>query len=284
MNQPRPFNIRILVAEGIPDGLRLVEKSNWVGLGIICPRGRYPEVKKRSEFDGSGVYILVGSEGEGEYPMLYVGEAETVRDRLNSHYANKDFWQQAIDFTTRGDPLNKAEVQYLEARLIELARASKRCRLDNQVDPQRPGLSEADLAQVDGYLHEVLSLLPVIGIRAFEQAEARVVGKTMFHWHGSGWEAWGYQTSNGFAVQKDSTARGKTVPSMSTSIDVRERLISDGVLIEGKEGFVFTTDYEFSSPSQAASVVAGRNTNGREAWKDKKGVMLKTYQQREVEG
>lgn len=71
MSNPRPFNIRILVAEGMPDGLRLVEKSNWVGLGIICPRGRYPEVKKRAEFSGSGVYILVGSEGEGEYPMLY---------------------------------------------------------------------------------------------------------------------------------------------------------------------------------------------------------------------
>ena len=37
------------------DGLRLVEKSNWVGLGIICPRGRYPEVKRREEFAGSNV-------------------------------------------------------------------------------------------------------------------------------------------------------------------------------------------------------------------------------------
>ena len=84
MANPRPFNIRIFVAEGLPDGLRLVEKSNWVGLGVICPRGRYPAVKKRSEFSGSGVYILWGRDDEVELPVLYIGEAETVRTRLDS--------------------------------------------------------------------------------------------------------------------------------------------------------------------------------------------------------
>jgi len=49
MNNPRPFKIDIFVAEGMPDGLRLVEKSNWVGLGIIWPRGRYAKVKKSPE-------------------------------------------------------------------------------------------------------------------------------------------------------------------------------------------------------------------------------------------
>ena len=62
-------------ADGQPDGLRLVEKSNWVGLGVVCPRSRYPKVKSRSEFGNSAVYILTGLEDESELPMVYVGEA-----------------------------------------------------------------------------------------------------------------------------------------------------------------------------------------------------------------
>lgn len=283
MANPRPFNIRIFVAEGLPDGLRLVEKSSWVGLGVICPRGRYPAVKKRSEFSGSGVYILWGRDDEVELPVLYIGEAETVRTRLDSHYANKDFWQQAVIFTTRGDPLNKAEVQYLEARLVELAVANKRCRLDNANTPQRPTLSEADEAQVDGYLAEMLPLLPVIGIDAFESARQSAVGRRLYHWSGKGWDAHGWETSSGFAVQKGSTARVSTVPSMSFAVNTRRRLIDDGILVKDGESLRFTADHVFSSPSQAATVVAGRNTNGREAWKDDKGFSLKEHQMKAVD-
>ena len=81
MTEPRPFKIQIFVAEGVPDGLRIVEKSNWIGQGIVCPRGRWPHVKSRSDFDKSGVYILVGRDGEDDRPTLYIGEAETVRSR-----------------------------------------------------------------------------------------------------------------------------------------------------------------------------------------------------------
>ena len=37
MTNQRPFKIEIFVAEGLPDGLRLVKKSNWIGQGIVCP-------------------------------------------------------------------------------------------------------------------------------------------------------------------------------------------------------------------------------------------------------
>ena len=210
MPKARPFNIRIFVAEGLPDGLRLVEKSNWVGLCLICPRGRYPKVKKRDEFSGSGVYILSGMEGDGNQPALYIGEAESVRARLDSHYANRDFWQQVIVFTTRGDPLNKAEVKYLEARLIELAARNKRCHLVNANVPQCPNLSEADRAQVEGYLDEVLSLLPVLGINAFESTAETAVDRRVYRFRGKGWDATGYETSSGFAVKAGSLCRKTT--------------------------------------------------------------------------
>ena len=172
MSSRRPFKIQIFVAEGLPDGLRLVEKSNWIGQGIVCPRGRYPEVKKRGEFSRSGVYLLIGQDGE-QLPRVYVGEAEQVKSRLDQHYANKDFWQQAIVFTTTGSPLNKAQVKYLEARLLELAKKYNRAKLENTASSQRPGLAEADEAEIEGYLDELLSLLPVLGVdRSFSSPSA----------------------------------------------------------------------------------------------------------------
>jgi len=285
MNSTRPFNIHIFVAEGIPDGLRLVEKSNWVGLGIICPRGRYASVKKRDEFSGSGVYILVGREDDGEYPTLYIGEAETIRTRLNQHQ-EKEFWQQAIIFTTKGDPLNKAEVQYLEACLVERAHKNRRCRLKNANKPQHPNLSEADKAQVEGYLDEMLSLLPVLGIKAFEEVHSHAQSQRMYHFSGGGFGAEGYETSNGFAVKKESIARREVTAALKKHgagyENKRTRLIKEGVLQEGSDGFRFVIDHEFSSPSAAASVLAGNNKNGRICWSDEKGITLKEHQEREV--
>ncbi|MCC6781754.1 MAG: GIY-YIG nuclease family protein [Planctomycetes bacterium] len=287
MSEPRPFNIRIFVVEGLPEGLRHVEKSNWVGLGIVCPRTRYPHVKKRAEFDSSGVYLLVGNEGDGDRPTLYIGEADCVRERLDQHHAKKDFWQQAIVFTTKGDPLNKAEVQYLEARLVEQATAAKRCKLDNANAPRRPALAESDQAEVDGYLDELLSLLPVLGVHAFAQPRAGEAGRRVLVFKGKGWDAQGYETESGFVVLAGSLARATPVPSMKQHVPSdharRQKLIDDRVLIQEGDAHRFSIDTVFTSPSAASTVCAGMNTNGRTSWKDKDGVTLKALQEREAE-
>lgn len=33
----RPFSIKIFLPNGQPDGLRIVDKSNWTGRGIVFP-------------------------------------------------------------------------------------------------------------------------------------------------------------------------------------------------------------------------------------------------------
>ena len=44
---PRPFSIKIFLPEGVPDGIRIVEKSNWTGQAIYFPRSRSKDVKAR---------------------------------------------------------------------------------------------------------------------------------------------------------------------------------------------------------------------------------------------
>ncbi|MEY4756886.1 MAG: hypothetical protein RJA34_1784 [Pseudomonadota bacterium] len=152
-----PFSLRIFVADGDPDGLRIVDKSNWIGKALVFPRALLPQVKARPELAQTGVYLLLGPRPDGEGDMLYVGEGDPIRPRLESHYAQKDFWTRAIGFTTTtAGQLNKAHVQFLESRLIALARAAKRMPLDNANQPAEPSLSEADRADMEVFLGHML--------------------------------------------------------------------------------------------------------------------------------
>jgi hypothetical protein len=46
-----PFFIRVLVPTGDPDGLRIVKKSNWPGVGVVFNRTNYEEVVSRAHED-----------------------------------------------------------------------------------------------------------------------------------------------------------------------------------------------------------------------------------------
>ena len=287
--QTTPFSLRIFVADGDPDGLRIVDKSNWIGKALVFPRALLPQVKARPELAQTGVYLLLGPRPDGEGDMLYVGEGDPIRPRLESHYAQKDFWTRAIGFTTTtAGQLNKAHVQFLESRLIALARAAKRMPLDNANQPAEPSLSEADRADMEVFLGHMLGMLPVLGVHAFEQAPKAPAAKSgpVLTCKGKGVQATGYEASQGFVVRAGSQAVADTVPSMALHVrgmfDLRQELIGNGVL--GLQGglYQFTQDYSFSSPSTAAAAVLGRSANGRIEWKAADGRTLKELQEAEA--
>lgn len=201
------------MADGRTDGIKVVKKANWDGVGIVCPRGRYPDGKKRDEFKSSGVYILIGDNDDAEGEKVYVGETESLSDRLTQHHADREFWRHVIIFTRQSKdstPLNKANIRYLESRLLKLARDNKRCVVENKNNPDVPQLSEEDISEMNGYLREMLSLLSVINIRAFEEMpESKFVQEKIYSYKGKDekWKAKGYLTNdNHFIVQKGSTA------------------------------------------------------------------------------
>jgi hypothetical protein len=284
-----PFSLRIFVADGDPDGLRIVDKSNWIGKALVFPRALLPQVKARPELAQTGVYLLLGPRPDGEGDMLYVGEGDPIRPRLQSHYAQKDFWTRAIGFTTTtAGQLNKAHVQFLESRLIALARAAKRLPLDNGNQPAEPSLSEADRADMEVFLGHMLGMLPVLGVHAFEQAPKAPAAKAgpVLTCKGKGVVATGYEASQGFVVKTGSQAVAEAVPSLAQHVrgmyDLRQELIANGVMALEGSVYRFTQDYSFSSPSTAAAVVLGRSANGRIEWKDAQGRTLKDIQEAEA--
>jgi hypothetical protein len=279
-----PFSLRIFVADGDPDGLRIVERFNASARAVVFPRALLPQVKTRPELQQTGVYLLLGPRPDGEGDLLYVGEGDPILPRLQDHQSKKDFWTRAIGFVAVGGLLNKAHVQFLEARLIALARAAKRVPLDNGNSPGEPTLSEADRADMEVFLAHMLGMLPVLGVHAFESVPA-VAAKAspVLSCKGKGVLASGYESSQGFVVKTGSQAVANSVPSMKQHVrgmfDLRQELQANGVLALVDGLYRFTQDYSFSSPSTAAAVVLGRSANGRVEWKDAQGRTLKALQE-----
>jgi hypothetical protein len=286
MSKSTPFSLRIFVADGDPDGLRLVERSNWIGKAIIFPRALYPSVRVREEFQQTGVYLLIGPREQGDGEMLYIGEGDPVRPRIEQHYAKKDFWTRAVFFVAGTGQLNKAHVQYLESKLIKQANASKRMPLDNVNSPAEPTLSEADRADMDVFLGNILGMLPVLGVDAFEQPVPKTyTGSPLLKCSGKGINATGRETAQGFVIYAGSFAARNQAPSIKywpSVTEMRDKLLQNGVLEVDGSLLRFTQDYTLTSPSLASSIVLGRNSNGRIEWKDASGKTLRELQEEQA--
>ena len=278
------FSVRIFIPSGDPEGLRILEKSNRTGQGLVFPRSLFAETRQRLELKRTGVYILWGPGESTQLPRVYVGEGDGVLARLDQHAKNKDFWTHAAVFISKDQNLNKAHVQYLEASLIPLANEAKRCELDNGNVPQLPALSEADAADAEGFLDDVLLCLPVVGINFFEKAKAPKAKGRDLMLQSKRIEARGTDSPEGFVVRAGSTAVKSAAPSIQAFlVELRQALEDKGVLTDVGNVFRLAQDYSFNSPSTAAGVLLGRSANGRTEWKDKKGHSLKEIQEQEAE-
>lgn len=166
-----PYTIRVFVPDGDPEGAKIVELLNWTGVGIAFPRSAWPKLSGRSEFKRSGVYVLTGSaEGTNdELPTIYVGQGDEIGARIESHHASKDFWDWGYAFVSKGNALNRAHITWLEHGLLERAKRAERCHLDNAHQPKEPALSESERADTQGFLREMLRILPLLSVRVFEK-------------------------------------------------------------------------------------------------------------------
>ena len=279
-------SIRIFLTDGTPDGLRLVEKANWTGLALVAPRSLYSQVRSRGEFDRPAVYLLRGPDDERSGgTKLYIGEADCARSRLDTHFRKEgwEWWEDLFVFTSKDENLNKAYIRHLEARLIDIATKAKRARLANLQSPQGPRLSEADQADAEGFLANMLLLYPVLGIDAFEQPrrdDASSTGFPLLYLRAEDTDATGRDLPVGFVVYEGSTGRIRNAPAMRDArVAWRANLLADGVFIEKEGRFHLTQDYTFSSPSAAALCLLGRSANGRAEWKDEDGTTLKAIQE-----
>lgn len=279
------FSVRIFIPSGNPDGLRIIEKSNWIGQGLFFPRALFPEARQRDEIKRTGVYVLWGPGESAHLLKIYVGEGDSVLSRLEQHAKQKDFWTHAVVFTSKDQNFNKAHVKYLEARLVQLAADAKRAELDNGNNPQLPTLSEADKVDAEAFLRDLLLCLPLLGLNVFEKAKAHGTKSRDLMLKSKGIAARGQDTAEGFVVRAGSIAAKEHLPSIPDYLkDLRSALLAQGVFVDKGTHYELTQDYTFNSPSTAAGVLLGRSANGRTEWKDAHGRTLKEIQEAESTG
>jgi len=174
-------------------------------------------------------------------------------------------------------------VRPVAARLVTLANEAKRSELDNGNAPQLPALSEADAADAEGFLADLLLCLPVVGVNLFEKAKVSGAKEYDLLLKGKGIDARGIDSPEGFVVRAGSTAVKTEVPSIHAYVaELRRTLLKTGVFVDAGDAFQLAQDYTFNSPSTAAGVLLGRTANGRIEWKDAKGRSLKEIQEQEA--
>ncbi|QBJ86078.1 GIY-YIG nuclease family protein [Chryseobacterium gleum] len=274
--------IRLFFVDGTSNSLTTAELSNWTGIGIRVPRIKVREFSNRTEFRKPGVYILIGK-GDDNEDMAYIGEAEVIADRLASHIANKDFWNEVLFFGSKDQYLNKAGVKYLENRLYELAIRAERYTI-NQNIPTRPELSEAEQAELEEFLSNVKILTASLGHKIFESLEETVEQDEMnqlilFCKNGAGANSKGSPSTEGFIVYKDSLLMMTEQPSLSDGIvSERRKMLSEGIIEIENEFYKLTKDYIFTSSSRAAAATLARSASGPLEWKTEGGVQLKNLE------
>lgn len=277
--------IQLFLVDGTPTGLRKATIHGWTGLTFVATGTTFAALTARPELDRTGIYILSGPDAEAVGgTRAYIGSANSVRERIKQSAAQREFWETAIAVTTSDDDLSKGHVEYLEARLIQMATEANRVTLDNGTSPagQRRRLPEADQANMEQFLANLKIILPVVGLdllkpqpRAVTQVatpvEQRTVSDVKFEIrHKSGIYANAVEEDGEFIVLEGSRALTNQGYVMQSYAALKQNLINTGVLVPAQDDrLTFARPYSFSSPSAAAAVVLDRNSNGRTEWKVK---------------
>lgn len=295
-------SIRLYLKDGSVTGIKFGEVVNNTIQSISCPRVRINELAGYAESKRPGVYFLFGIDEESGEPKVYVGEAENVYDRVQHHIAGKDFWTEIIFFVSKDENLTKSHVKYLESRLIQIARSTKRYVLDNTNQSQLASLPLADKDAMEEFLSFLRLLLGVLGHKLLEELTVPVTKKddsiaitrelpisygkgdnTELYLNVSDIKAKALQTDEGIVVLKGSEATLTHTDRLSFGYkELREKLTNNKSLRASSNKYMFEEDVLFASPSQAAAVIVGYNINGRATWKDGSGKSLKEIEKQEL--
>jgi hypothetical protein len=270
--------VKLFLADGTAHGIVVAEIGNWTGKVLGAPRGRLGELLSRPEAGRTGIYVLLGPDSERPDGLLaYVGEADDIAARMRNHLRSeaKDFADRFALIVSADESLTKAHARHLEGRLIRLIKESGTVRLTNDTAPDFQRLPEADKADMEFFLSQVVLILPLVGFDLFRRVSPatrppQADGGNIFVFAPGGASARAREDTEGFIVLAGSTARrGATETFPAGYRALRDKLLADKQLAEdgSPELYRFATDVVFSSASAAASIVAARSAGGPLEWK-----------------
>ena len=291
-------SVRIFLPDAVVTGIRHAEIINRTGQAIACPRSRLDELKQWTETAKPGVYFLFEARLGDSKPSAYIGESESVSERLLNHDRKKDFWNDVVIFSSKDDNLNKSHIKYLESRLESLAKTADRYKLENSNTPTLSSLSRADRDSMEELLEDIRLVLGTLGYPILEPliqpsvissaassplpSTGPATDELVFKVHQL--VARGVQTDEGFVLKKGSTASKSNSDSLSTKlVKLKEQFVADGRMIAEDEQLRLAEDILMSSSSYAAAIIAGTSRSGPQSWYTADGKSLKDLEDLAVE-
>ena len=272
-------SIELFLANGTADSLITAELSNWNGKAIKIPRIEVSECN-RDDIKGAGIYFLFCKEDD-DSDSVYIGEAENIQERLIQHLRDyssekeKYYWNTAVLFVERD--LNKALIRYLENRLVEIARKSKRYIVLTKNTYRNTVMKESQIAAMEEFVDNIKILISSLGYKDLEpklqKDSVSSQDNEMLYLTVGGTEAKAMITTEGFVLISGSSVNEKTtVKSLSAGmVKLRNKYLDAGKVKNWKT----VEDILFSSSSAAAVFVLGYSVSGPATWKDKNGRTLK---------
>ncbi|BFL11730.1 MULTISPECIES: GIY-YIG nuclease family protein [Lachnospiraceae] len=297
----RGKSINLFLMDGDANGRIKCTITNWTGVAYKIPRTELDQCKERNDLKQSGVYFLFGNSDETGKGVVYIGQAGTRKNgegilyRLMEHKRNpeKDYWTEAIVFTTSNNSFGPTEISYLENRFCKLAIEARRYEVKNSNDPTPGNITEEKESEMEEFIDYSKVIMGALGYKLFEpiinksciekqdtqkiveadqiplclERVIKNVGKV---------EANGIQTSEGFVVlsgSRISPQDDNTIPTV-----IKERRQSAPIDTNG----ILKEDLLFTSPSYAAMFVIGKSANGLTSWKTQDGKTLKSLENEET--
>ena len=288
----RGKSITLFLMDGSAAGRIKCTLANWTGVAYKIPRTELDNCRERSDLKQSGVYFLFGTSDDTGKNVVYIGQAgarkkgEGILSRLQEHKRNpdKDYWTEAVIFTTSNDSSGATEISYLENRFCNMAIEAKRYVVKNGNDPAPGHITEEKESELEEFIDNSRIIMGTLGHRVFEplvddmdsnfQDEAMDNDEQLLFFkikpRKSKLEikASGKQTDEGIVVLKGSMISTTEKENLSLKVkEARKKALID-------ENGILQEDTLFHSPSFAAAFVVGRTYRGNKAWKNQEGKTL----------
>ncbi|MVB09490.1 hypothetical protein CAFE_01460 [Caprobacter fermentans] len=293
----RGKSINLFLIDGDPNGCIKCTLANWTGVAYKIPRTELDQCKGRDDLSQSGVYFLFGVSDQTGEDVVYVGQAgvrkngEGILYRLQEHRRNpeKDYWTEAVVFTTSNNSFGPTEISYLENRFTNMAIAAKRYLVKNGNDPTLGNITEEKESELEEFVDYAKIVMGTLGHKVFEPLSQLVVtapptgeetpqaGENFFIKR-SGADAKARLTNEGLVILAGSVIREELLSSCpdhakSAREDNRKYIDENGALQK---------DILFKTPSGASDFVLGASTSGNVEWKTAEGKTLKEFEARET--
>ncbi len=284
----RGITITNYLIDADPDGIIITNLSNWTGQAIKIPRNLLSDFAKRPELTRPGVYFLLGQdENNPDEHLIYIGESDNVAKRLIQHVRDekKDFFEEIVVFVSKDTNLNILHVKYLEEQLINIVTKNRLYTLTNKKAGNKLNSSQMIKDEMDTFIDNMKLVLPTLGHKFLDTNDELITTNNddTLYLKQKGIVAEGVLTSNGFLVKANSGYCKEPTPSLPEGhLNTRKLLEKKGFILTKDEARFLESDYEFASPSQAASVILGASSNGRMVWKNMNGESLKEIEAKKL--